>query len=52
MKRFDILAFGEPLMELAEATRGDDNLYLPGFGGDVSNCIVAASRLGAKTAIF
>lgn len=52
MKRFDILAFGEPLMELAETKRGDDNLYLPGFGGDVSNCIVAASRLGAKTAIF
>lgn len=52
MKQLDILAFGEPLMELAETTRGEDNLYLPGFGGDVSNCIIAAARLGAKTGIF
>lgn len=52
MKQIDILAFGEPLMELAETKRGDDNLYLPGFGGDVSNCIIAAARLGAKTGVF
>ncbi len=52
MKKLDILAFGEPLMELAETKRGEENLYLPGFGGDVSNVIVAAARLGAKTGIF
>lgn len=52
MKHVDILAFGEPLMELAETRRGDENLYLPGFGGDVSNCVIAAARLGARTGIF
>ncbi|MEN3931077.1 sugar kinase [Microvirga sp. W0021] len=52
MAQLDILAFGEPLMELAETKRGEDNLYLPGFGGDVSNCAIAAARLGAKTGVF
>jgi 2-dehydro-3-deoxygluconokinase len=52
MKALDILAIGEPLMEFAEVTRGEERLYLPGFGGDVSNAAVAAARQGAKTGMF
>lgn len=52
MKSIDLLTFGEPLMEFAEVQRGGERLYLPGFGGDVSNAAVAAARQGAKTAIF
>ncbi|QFU17312.1 sugar kinase [Microvirga thermotolerans] len=52
MKSIDILAIGEPLMEFAEVRRGGERLYLPGFGGDVSNTAVAAARQGAKAAIF
>ena len=49
MKTLDILAIGEPLMEFAEVERGGERLYLPGFGGDVSNAAVAAARQGAKS---
>jgi 2-dehydro-3-deoxygluconokinase len=52
MKALDILAIGEPLMEFAEVARGEERLYLPGFGGDVSNAAVAAARQGAKTGMF
>src|SRR3712207_3820428 len=52
MKTIDLLAFGEPLMEFAEVTRSGERLYLPGFGGDVSNAAVAAARQGAKVAVF
>jgi 2-dehydro-3-deoxygluconokinase len=52
MKTIDLLAFGEPLMEFAEVQREGERLYLPGFGGDVSNTAVAAARQGAKAAIF
>ncbi len=44
-----IIALGEPLMELNQ-TRGDGGGYLPGFGGDTSNAVVAAARQGAPTA--
>lgn len=52
MKTLDILCVGEPLMEFAELTRGDERLYLPGFGGDISNTAVAAARQGAKVGLF
>ncbi|HEX2127374.1 MAG TPA: sugar kinase [Thermoleophilaceae bacterium] len=52
MKSIDILAFGEPLMELAEVEREGERLYLPGFGGDVSNAAIAAARQGARAAVF
>ncbi|WP_230531678.1 sugar kinase [Microvirga roseola] len=52
MKTIDLLAFGEPLMEFAEVQRNGERLYLPGFGGDVSNTAVAAARQGAKVAVF
>jgi 2-dehydro-3-deoxygluconokinase len=47
--RFDVVALGEPLLEFNQ-TRADADEYLQGFGGDTSNCIIAASRLGAATA--
>ena len=52
MKTLDVLAFGEPLMEFAEVTRGGERLYLPGHGGDTSNAAIAAARQGAKVAYF
>jgi 2-dehydro-3-deoxygluconokinase len=52
MKTLDLLAFGEPLMEIAEVERGSERLYLPGFGGDTSNAAVAAARQGASVAYF
>lgn len=52
MKSIDLLAFGEPLMEFAEVQRDGERLFLPGYGGDVSNTAVAAARQGAKAAIF
>lgn len=52
MKTLDLLAIGEPLMEFAEVQRDGERLYLPGFGGDVSNAAVAAARQGATVGIF
>ncbi len=47
--RFDLVALGEPLIEFNQ-TRGPSNEFLQGFGGDTSNCVIAASRLGARAA--
>jgi 2-dehydro-3-deoxygluconokinase len=47
--RFDLVALGEPLLEFNQTRAGAEH-YLQGFGGDTSNCIIAASRLGASTA--
>ena len=46
-KAFDILAIGEPLYELA---LDRDGAFQPGFGGDTSNCVIAAKRHGARAA--
>lgn len=42
-----IVALGEPLIELNE--RHGDGTYLKGFGGDTSNCIIAATRSDTST---
>jgi 2-dehydro-3-deoxygluconokinase len=47
--RFDLVALGEPLLEFNQ-TRAGEELYRHGFGGDTSNCVIAASRLGASSA--
>jgi 2-dehydro-3-deoxygluconokinase len=48
-KTLDIVAIGEPLVEFNQ--RGTDPRdYRMGFGGDTSNCVVAAARLGARCA--
>ncbi len=52
MKTIDVLGFGEPLMELNAVTRGGEAVFLPGFGGDTSNAVIAAARQGAATAFF
>lgn len=52
MTALDILAIGEPLYELAEATIGGERVYRPGFGGDVSNVAIAAARQGAGVGLF
>lgn len=47
--RFDLVALGEPLLEFNQ-TRATSDEYVQGFGGDTSNCVIAAARLGAATA--
>jgi 2-dehydro-3-deoxygluconokinase len=47
--RVDVVALGEPMLEFNQ-TRANSEQYLQGFGGDTSNCIIAAARLGAATA--
>jgi 2-dehydro-3-deoxygluconokinase len=45
----DIVCLGEPMIEFTriEAPEGRP-LYLQGFGGDTSNCAIAAARQGAR----
>ncbi|KAF4531089.1 hypothetical protein B566_EDAN019109, partial [Ephemera danica] len=47
-RRFDILALGEPMVELNQHRHDDARQYLRGFGGDTSNAAIAAARQGAK----
>lgn len=49
MADFDIVALGEPLVELNQ-THKDQLQYLQGFGGDTSNAVIAAARQGARCA--
>ncbi|MFF7060418.1 sugar kinase [Achromobacter spanius] len=46
---FDIVALGEPLVELNQ-TQKDHQQYLQGYGGDTSNAVIAAARQGARCA--
>ncbi len=41
----DILCMGEPLLEFNQQPDGN---YLPGHGGDTSNCAISAARQGAR----
>lgn len=47
MKRTDILALGEPMVEFNQTGEGGGRLYLQGFGGDTSNFAISAARQGA-----
>lgn len=49
MADFDIVALGEPLVELNQTSQGQLQ-YLQGFGGDTSNAVIAAARQGARCA--
>ncbi|HEU5283055.1 MAG TPA: PfkB family carbohydrate kinase, partial [Burkholderiales bacterium] len=49
MSRVDIVSLGEPLYEFS-ALPGQERRWLQGFGGDTSNCAIAAGRQGAKVA--
>ncbi len=47
-RRFDVLAFGEPMVEFNQTGGAGSRNYLQGFGGDTSNAAIAAARQGAK----
>ena len=49
MADFDIVALGEPLVEMNQTHKGQLQ-YLQGFGGDTSNAVIAAARQGARCA--
>ncbi len=46
--RLDLVALGEPLLEFNQVKPEDTTGYRQGFGGDTSNCAIAAARLGAR----
>src|SRR3546814_13299390 len=47
----DLACFGEPMMELTRIDgEGGAPAYRPGYGGDTSNCAIAAARQGARVA--
>ncbi|MFK7962470.1 MAG: sugar kinase [Burkholderiaceae bacterium] len=46
-KQTDLVCLGEPLIELNQQADGH---YLPGIGGDTSNCAIAAARQGSRVA--
>lgn len=48
--KLDIVAIGEPLMELVQVEANGRTVYEPGHGGDTSNCAIAAARQGVRTA--
>jgi 2-dehydro-3-deoxygluconokinase len=47
---FDILCLGEAMVEFNQTGGADSDQYLRGYGGDTSNCAIAAARQGASTA--
>jgi 2-dehydro-3-deoxygluconokinase len=46
-KTLDLIAIGEPLIEFNQDP-ADPARYRAGYGGDTSNCAIAAARLGAR----
>lgn len=44
----DILCLGEAMVEFNQAGGPESDQYLRDFGGDTSNCVIAAARQGAK----
>ena len=46
MKPFDIVAIGEAMVEFNQQA---DGRFAMNCGGDTSNCVIAAARMGAKT---
>jgi 2-dehydro-3-deoxygluconokinase len=48
-KRFDLVAIGEPLIEFNQRDPARPEFQM-GFGGDTSNAVIAAARLGARCA--
>jgi len=48
-KVWDVVALGEALIEF-NRRQPDERTFWMGFGGDTSNCVIAAARLGARCA--
>jgi len=44
----DLVCLGEAMVEFNQAS-GDPTRYTAGFGGDSSNCAIAAARIGARS---
>ncbi len=44
----DLVCLGEAMIEFNQAP-GDPTRYTAGFGGDTSNCAIAAARIGARS---
>ncbi len=49
MTSIDLVALGEPMYEFSQIP-GQSRHYLQGFGGDTTNCAIAAARQGANVA--
>lgn len=47
-KTIDVVALGEAMVEFNQQ-RADSDSYRAGFGGDTSNCAIAAARIGARS---
>lgn len=47
---FDVAALGEAMIEFSRTRGGATNAWLQGYGGDTSNAVIAAARLGARCA--
>lgn len=52
VRKPDILAIGEPMVEFNQSGGPGSRNYLQGFGGDTSNFAIAAARQGARVAYF
>jgi hypothetical protein len=46
--RLDVVAIGEAMVEFNQSRSGHPRTWLQGFGGDTSNAVIAAARLGAR----
>ncbi|WP_018699732.1 sugar kinase [Amorphus coralli] len=44
----ELVCLGEPLLEFSSQERDGKTFYLQGYGGDTSNCAIAAARQGAS----
>jgi 2-dehydro-3-deoxygluconokinase len=44
----DIICLGESMLEFNQVEKDGAQYYLPGYGGDTSNCAVAAARQGVR----
>ncbi|MBM85720.1 MAG: 2-dehydro-3-deoxygluconokinase [Rhodospirillaceae bacterium] len=48
-RRLDIVCMGEPMLEFTRVMDDEGrSVFMQGFGGDTSNCAIAAARQGAK----
>jgi 2-dehydro-3-deoxygluconokinase len=52
VRKPEILAIGEPMVEFNQSGGRHSREYLQGFGGDTSNFSIAAARQGADVAYF
>ncbi len=52
VRKPEILAIGEPMVEFNQSGGRHSREYLQGFGGDTSNFAIAAARQGADAAYF